>query len=589
MQADAPSTPVVIEPADAITLPGLFRRRVRLTPAAPAYHFWSEQAGEWQLATWKWVAEEVSRWKAALAAEKLDRGDRIAILLPNGIEWVCMEQAALALGLVPVALYNWDSPGNIAYILADCDARLLLLETIERARELAPQLDGLRELQTILALTGKSDRGAAKVTMIGEWLANARRVKETAASTDPDELATLIYTSGTTGHPKGVMLSHRNILDNAAGILKAVPPQADDRFLSVLPLAHAYERTVGYYVPMMAGLPVAFARSPRTFAEDMAVHRPTVMLVVPRLLERIHRSIGEKLAAQSGFAQQKQERRPIPYWSRLIWALVGSSILAQVMAPLGGRLRVVVCGGASLSPAVCREFLSLGIAVLQGYGMTETSPVVSSNRVDDNVPESAGLPIAGCEIKIGNDGELLVRSSSVMLGYWRQPEQTRQTIDDEGWLHTGDIAEIRAGRIYVTGRLGDVVKLATGHKVPVTAVEEAILRDPLFQQAIVVAGGQHSVKAIAVVDRDNWNKLAPELGVAVDDQSLRGDEALKKLALDRIARQTQSLPPYCRPQDVVLDLEPWSVEAGLLTPTLKAKRQNILAHYGERIDSAKLV
>lgn len=594
----------IVDPSTVLTLAGLFTRRAELTPSERAYIYWPPGGSGWHTTTWQKIYAEMLRWRAALHGEDLKLGDRVAILLPNGPEWVCMEQAALALGLVPVPLYNWDSNDNIGHIIADCGARVLVLESTTRVYELAPRIASVPDLRRIIAVSGRPDNSDQRLVSLSDWLQNVQADQDAPPPSDPNALATIIYTSGTTGRPKGVMLSHRNILDNAAGILEAVPPLPDDLFLSVLPLAHAYERTVGYYVPMMAGLPVAYARSPRTIADDMIVHSPTIMLVVPRVLERIHARIYKARSQKSILIQKMfalmlaagwrrfcavQARRRAPFWTNLTWSVLSPLTVTPIVAQLGGSLRVVVCGGAPLAVDICRLFLSLGISVLQGYGMTETSPVVSSNRIDDNLPESAGRPMRGCEVTLGNEGELLVRSSSVMLGYWHQSQRTREVIDRDGWLHTGDIAEIREGRIHVTGRLSDVVKLSTGHKVPLSVVEKAIISDPLFSQAIAIAENQPFVTAVAVVERNLWRELAKTLHVDPDDRTTLSNKRVQAAVINRMATHMHQFPAYYRPQGVILELEPWSIDTGLLTPTLKPKRKNIVAHYATQLETMQRV
>jgi long-chain acyl-CoA synthetase len=585
-------------PSDAGgTLPGLFARRVSETPDAPAYSMRPEEASEWQSVTWRETAALVGRWRQGLAGEDLRPGDRVAVLLPNCLEWVCFEQAALSLGLVVVPLYNWDSLGNIAYILRDSGARLLLVETAERALELGPEIaDQGNTAPQILYLGLRTDE---METPVAEWLpdegAETANLRE-----DPDAPATIIYTSGTTGRPKGVMLSHRNILSNAEAVLSVVPPLPGDRFLSILPLAHAFERTVGYYVPMMAGLTVAFARSPKTIREDLPAVNPTVMLVVPRLLEQVYGGIQKQLTAKSAIARwlfeltlaigwrrflEEQGRGQMPLFGKLLWPVLHKLVIGPTMAALGGRIRMMVSGGAPLRPEICRFFLSLGIPVLQGYGLSEAAPVVATNLLGNNLPETVGPPLPGVEVQLGADGELLVRSPGVMLGYWNRPEETRAVIDPEGWLHSGDRGEISNGRITVLGRMGELMILSTGHKVPANAVETALLEDPIFAQIIVIAGDRPHSSALAVLDPEEWTKLAKGLGLDPDDRYSLGDgrvqETLRHKAADRLA----DFPPYCCPQRFGLSLEPWTIEHGLLTPTLKAKRAKVMEYYADIVES----
>jgi long-chain acyl-CoA synthetase len=555
-----------------------------------------EGAAGWRTVTWRETAALVGRWRQALAGEELQPGDRVAVLLPNSLEWVCFEQAVLSLGLVVVPLYNWDSPGNIAYILRDSGARLLLVESPERARELEPEL-GLESARPRVLYLGPRTEGMG--TPVAEWLpAEGPALLDDCEG--PDALATIIYTSGTTGRPKGVMLSHRNILTNAEAVLQVVRPMPGDRFLSILPLAHAFERTVDYYVPMMAGLTVAFARSPKTIREDLPEVSPTVMLVVPRLLEQVHAGIRGKLAAKGALARwlfdltlaigwrrflAEQGRGSALLFGAIVWPLLHKLVVGPIMAAMGGRIRMMVSGGAPLRPEVCRFFLSLGIPVLQGYGLSEAAPVVATNLIENNLPESVGPPLPGVEVRTGEDGELMVRSPGVMLGYWNRPEDTRAVIDDDSWLHSGDRAEISDGRILLHGRMGELMVLSTGHKVPANAVETALQEDPLFSQVMIIAAGQPFTSALAVLDPREWAEHARSLGLDPEDPGSLDDARAQEIGRERAAALLGDFPPYCRPRRLGLSLEPWSIENGLLTPTLKAKRAKVLERYADVVEN----
>ena len=588
--------PRVIPCAEAGTLPGLLLKRVSETPDAPAYSMRPEAATKWQTVTWRETEALIGRWRRALAGEELLPGDRVAVLLPNCVEWVCFEQAALSLGLVVVPLYNWDSPGNIAYILRDSGTRLLLLESAERVRELEPELEPEGARPRILYLGPRSE---GMETPVAEWLPEKAPAPADECE-GPDALATIIYTSGTTGLPKGVMLSHRNILSNAEAVLQVVPPRPGDRFLSILPLAHAFERTVGYYVPMMAGLTVAFARSPKTIRDDLPEVAPSVMLVVPRLLEQVHAGIQGKLAAKGAFARWLFELTLAVGWRRflaeqgrgraslpgaIVWPLLHKLVVGPIMAAMGGRIRMMVSGGAPLRPEICQFFLSLGMPVLQGYGLSEAAPVVATNLIEDNLPESVGPPLPGVEVRIGEDEELMVRSPGLMLGYWNRPEDTRAVIDEDRWLHSGDRAEIRDGRILLHGRMGELMVLSTGHKVPANAVEIALLEDPLFSQVIVIAAGMPFTSALAVLDPQAWVGLAQSLGLDPENSESLGDGRAQELIREQAVAQLRDFPPYCYPRRFGLLLEPWSIENGLLTPTLKAKRAKVLECYADVVEN----
>ena len=477
----------VIDVDVAQTLPGLFCERLRRSPEAVAYRHFDKQTHQWQDLSWSQMAAEISRWQAAIRRLGLNAGDRVAVMAVNSPAWIMYEQAALGLGLVVVPLFFNDRADNIAYVLADSGSRLLLLQDIDQWRELSQAAD---QLSSDLHIWGLEDCNDARVQPVDGLLADAEATQVTLAVDAPDALATIVYTSGTTGRPKGVMLSHRNILWNCHAGMRAVAIYPDDSFLSFLPLSHTLERSIGYYLPMMAGASVAFARSVPQLAEDLLTIRPTVLISVPRIYERVQAKINEQL---TGGVKAKLFRLAVVVgWARflhqqgrgawqpklLLWPLLRSLVADKVLAKLGGRLRVAISGGAPMPEDTARLFIGLGLNLLQGYGMTESSPVLSVNQTEANEPTSVGLLLPDVEAKTADNGELLARSPGVMLGYWNHPEASAETVDQEGWLHTGDIARLEGDRVFITGRLKDVIVLANGEKVPPADMEMAIGADP---------------------------------------------------------------------------------------------------------------
>src|SRR5438093_4156460 len=385
-------------------------------------------------------------------------------------------------------------------------------------------------------------------------------------------LATICYTSGTAGRPKGVMLTHGNILANVSGCERLLLARSDDVFLSLLPLSHMFERTGGYYLPLAIGAKVTYARSISQLAEDLASERPTVMFAVPRVFEKFAARVNEALA-KSPFKKRlfdlvvaaggRAQRREAGLADRIVLALLRDRVAGPVLARLGGRMRFAVLGGAPLDPAIAWLFLGLGLPVLQGYGMTEASPVISVNRPQGNVPESVGMPLDNVEVRIAADGELLARGPSIMKGYWNNPEASAKSLDREGWLHTGDLAEIRDGRIFIRGRLKDVLVLSNGEKLPPQDVELAILGDGVFEQGILIGEGRPFLTLVAVTRESNETTLIQ-----------RANERLK------------GFPGYIRVRRVVTIREPWTVENGLLTPTLKVKRERVQEKFRAEIERA---
>jgi long-chain acyl-CoA synthetase len=588
----------IIPLACARTLPGLFRERVRRSPQATAYIRYDESREDWIEISWTEMARLVARLQAALLREALSPGDRVAVMARNGLEWVAFDQAALGLGLVMVPLYTNDRPENIGYILQDAGIKILLIENNEQWLELqkiGEQLAGLKRVVT-LKETGPPGLGI-QVSALSDWLPpDASELVR--SDVEPHALATIVYTSGTTGRSKGVMLSHHNILWNAAAALEAYDIFPSDRLLSFLPLSHMFERTIGYYLPMMSGSPVAYARSIPQLADDLLMMSPTILISVPRIFERIHARLQEQLGSKPAFARWLFQRAVDVGWNRfltkqgrapwklsqLLWPLLRLLVAARIADRLGGRVRLAVSGGAPLAPEVARVFIGLGIQVVQGYGLTETSPVISGNPCDDNIPDSVGCALNGIEVRIGEGEELLTRSPSVMLGYWNKPQATADIIDAEGWLHTGDKARIEGRHIFITGRLKEIIVLANGEKVPPADMEMAITMDSLFEQVLVLGEGRPYLAALVVPDAGQFETLLTGLGVDPESDDSLQSEALQQALLQRITSNLHSFPGYARIHSLAIVREPWTVENGFLTPTLKLRRNRILEFHAEQVN-----
>jgi long-chain acyl-CoA synthetase len=545
-----------------VNIAGLLKAQLA-TPERVLYRQFLE--GSWRDISAREIAAYAARWQAYLRAQGFARGDRIALCLRNGIHWVAADQAALGLGIVVVPLYVEDNPENVAWCLENSGARLLVVESSRTADALAKVSTTLPRV-LCLAADPESAHAAVEAVLPKE----ASRFE--AAPLEDGALATICYTSGTAGRPKGVMLTHGNILANVGACERTRLARPEDVFLSFLPLSHMFERTGGYYLPLAIGAKVAYARSLPQLAEDFLSERPTVVFAVPRVFERFASRVNEALASSPVkkrlfdlvvAAGGRAVRDEAGLLDRIVLALLRGSVARPVLARLGGRMRFAVLGGAPLDPAIAWLFLGLGLPVLQGYGMTEASPVISVNRLEDNAPESVGRPLDNVEVKIAPGGELLARGASIMAGYWNLPEATAKMLDRDGWLHTGDLAEIRGGKIFIRGRLKDVLVLSNGEKLPPQDVELAILGDPVFEQGVLVGEGRPFLTLVAVTQE-------------TDEKSLirRANERLK------------AFPRYIRVRRVVATRDPWTVDNGLLTPTLKVKRERVQKKFGGEIERA---
>jgi long-chain acyl-CoA synthetase len=585
-----------ISPESCSSVPDLFLARVEKTPTNTAYRYFNKTSEQWQAISWQEMAGTVATWRNALQKEDLQPGDRVAVMLHNCPEWIALDQSALSLGLIVVPLFANDRPENIAYILKNTDAKILVCPGENYWQQLSATLAKLASLQRIVTIdfcqSAKDDR---RVTCITDWLEAPTKAASTYTPII-SETASIVYTSGTTGLPKGVMLSHRNILDNCYSGLLCIDIFPGDTFLSFLPLSHMLERTVGYYLPMMAGAAVTFARSIPDLAEDLITVKPTVMIAVPRIFERIHGGIMKRLktrpkpmvtlfhlAVKTGWNNFLYRQGRAPWSMSLIFQLLLDTLVAKkVRDKLGGRLRVIITGGAPLSAEISQLFIGLGLPLYQGYGLTETSPVVSVNRPEDNRPEGVGKPLPGIEVKINDDHELLVRGSCVMQGYWRNEQATAKTIDSDGWLHTGDKASLEHGHIRITGRLKEIIVLSNGEKVALTDMEMAIAMDPLFEFNAVIGEGRPFLALLGVLNRPLWEELAAQLGVSPDAESLNLP-VVQNAVLARLEKLLSRFPGFVYIKAVSLSLIPWTVENGLLTPTLKLKRAVIEKHMADEI------
>jgi len=585
----------------ARTLDGLFWQRVQRSPERIAYRWYARDSRDWQALTWRQTADQVARWRDALAAEDLAPGDRVAILLRNCPDWVVFEQAALSLGLVTVPLYTDDRADNAAYILEDAAVKLLLIQDANRWKRLAEVVADQPWPQRVILLEDSDSAVQAaaadpRASVAADWLPAAGRPWQ-QRDADPDALATIVYTSGTTGRPKGVMLSHRNILANAHGAVTIIDVYQQDVFLSFLPLSHMLERTGSYYLPMMAGATVAYARSVAQLGEDLQAIRPTVIIAVPRVFERVYQRITDQLeqrprplrwlfriAVKVGWLhfERGQGRRG---WHPLLllWPLLRAKVAKPVLERLGGRLRAAVSGGAPLPPGVGRVFIGLGLPLLQGYGLTETSPVISVNPLQDNRPDSVGVLLRGIQARVGADDELQVKGPSIMLGYWNNHAATAKVLAADGWLSTGDQARIEGRHLYITGRIKDILVLSNGEKVPPADMEMAIGLDPLFEQVLVIGEGRSYLTALLVVTADLWTGLAAEYGLDPERPESLHDPRLLKDMQKRIRDVLADFPGYAKIRRVTLTLEPWSVENGLMTPTMKIKRKQVLERYADEV------
>lgn len=590
------------------TLPELLTHHLTVRPDDVAYKVYDNASKSWKDLTFKNVYDQVHAWRHAFAARsELVRGDRVAMLLPNCPEAVFFDLSALSNTLVPVPLHAIDTPKSSAFILNDSGAKVLVTNKLLKWKQIREAAE-TPEIRLVVITDDKDcdDLEAPIPVMTKETFLKlgetSQLPKEAPKATD---LAALVYTSGTTGNPKGVMLTHRNVISNIQGVLKNLQPSGHETFLSFLPLSHTFERTTSYYLALGLGYTTAFNRSIANLQADFREIRPTVLMSVPRVYEMIYAKLQDGLAKKSKFVRYlfdwavevgwrrfcRENGLPVESSSRawldpFVAGFLDKKVGSQLRAVFGDRIHLYISGGAALSPAVARTFFALGVPIYQGYGMTETSPIISVNKVGHNHPNTVGPALPNIEVRLGEGDELQVRGPTVMKGYWNREEATKAIFTEDGWLRTGDVCTIYPdGNIRITGRIKEIIVTSTGEKVPPADLESAITSDRLFSQCMVVGDDRPFIAAVAVVNPDEFKTVCGELGLDPTKPESLQDPAFRKVALKRIKTATACFPNYGVPRQVHCTLDAWTIDNGLLTPTLKMKRNLIRQRYTAEINA----
>lgn len=593
---------LLLQESDVHSLPGLFRARLEKTPDDLAYSQYDIASQQWTHSSWREMSNEIARWQAAFDKDGLQPGDKVAIMVKNCREWVVFDQAALGMGLVTVPLYVDDRPDNVAYIINHAEIKLLFVQDKPQWKRLLKadvDLGGLQRIISIKRISEDDEPDDPKLESLSDWLFGLSGKMITKES-GLDELASIVYTSGTTGRSKGVMLSHRNMLSNAFAAANCNTWQPGERFLSFLPLSHMFERTAGYYMPIILGAEVVYARSIAQLAEDLQKIKPTTLVSVPRIYERVYGKIQDGLKNKSVIARLlfkaavnvgwrkflKDQGRAGWHPKLLFWPILNKLVASKVLEKLGGELRLAICGGAALSEDVAKLFIGLGLPLVQGYGLTESSPVIFVNRIEDNIPSSIGTVLSGAEARIGENDELQSKSPFSMLGYWKNDKATEDSFTEDGWLRTGDKARIDDdGHAYITGRLKDILVLANGEKVPPNDMELAIALDSLFEQVMVIGEARPFLSVILVLDPDAWADMAVSLNIHPESPDAFSQRNIEKAILNRVATRIKNFPGYAKIRRAHITLKPWTVDDGLLTPTLKIKRPKVMERFKDEINA----
>lgn len=588
------------------TLPGIFFDRACRYGRREALLYKDKTSGSYQAWTWDNWKTRVEQTAAGLFSLGVRRGDRVGLLSENRPEWTVADLGILSLGAVTVPVYPTSSPKEVAHILNDAGIRFLFLSNSGHYERLKEFVAGANVVAILFDETPAVSGGALKLeelSLKGKIFleGNSDAVQDWVRETGSDDLATLIYTSGTTGPPKGVMLTHRNFIANYLGAAQVIQVDDSDLALSFLPLSHVFERLAGYYFMIFNGARIAYAESMQTVPEDLVQVRPTVAASVPRLYEKMYLKIQESMKAASPVKKHlfdwalsigreclsiRTAGRVPNFLMRLKYGLADRLVFRKLKDKLGGRMRFFISGGAPLAKELGEFFGASGVLILEGYGLTETSPVIAVNSEAHVKYGTVGRPLPNVEVRIAADGEILTRGPCVMKGYYKNEAATAAVFEGE-WFKTGDIGEIDAeGFLKITDRKKDLIVTSGGKNISPQNIENMILMDPSFLQVVVIGDKRNYLVALIVPQKKNLEDKALELGIG----ELSWTDKLRHPAIlawaeAKIQARTRDLARYEQIKYFTFLEKELSLEAGELTPTLKVKRKIIMERFAPLIDA----
>ncbi|HEV2765964.1 MAG TPA: long-chain fatty acid--CoA ligase, partial [Pyrinomonadaceae bacterium] len=596
---------VPVSPDEPRTLPEVFERAARLHPKPDALSF--KRDGRWQHIS----SEELMRRARAVAlglyALGVRRGDRVGILSESRPEWVIADAGCQFAAAVDVPVYPTQAPPQVCYIVDDSGTRVLFVQNAAAFERVFEAIQDCESLTHVVFLEGEKAEGDFALTL-AELEERGRALDaeqpelfgQISRAAEPEDLATIIYTSGTTGEPKGVMLTHSNFVSNVMSIARTLPIFPTDVSLSVLPLSHVFER-LGMYMYIHHGMSVYFAESIEKIGDNMREVRPTIMLCVPRLFEKIYGRIKEKAAAggkvKAGllswavdvgkrWAQFVTEHKPVPFTLALQHKIASRLVFSKWREGVGGRMRLFVSGGAALPPELGYIFYGAGLPIVQGYGLTETSPVISAGSLEENRIGTSGRPIRNVEVRIAEDGEIEVRGPNIMRGYYNKPEATREVLSPDGWFKTGDIGTLDAdGFLRITDRKKELFKTSGGKYIAPQPIEQRIKQSRFVNQVVLIGDGRKFPSALVV---PHWEPLRSYAQLKGLDLKTPAEFCRHPRILDLFQRQIDTLcadlSRFERVKKVALLENELTVEGGELTPTLKLKRRVVDEKYKDVID-----
>jgi long-chain acyl-CoA synthetase len=564
-----------------------------------------KEGGQWISISWNQANENVKNFSLGMIALGLEDNENVALFSENRPHWIFADLAILSAKAVNVPIYATNTPAQAEYIISDSESRIVIVSTPNQLEKVLSVKDKLPNMKNIIIFDpdGKPDPMVIsydEVLQMGRDYADQGEFERRLAAVSPDDLSSIVYTSGTTGDPKGAMLTHDNFLSNVRSTRQAVEVGDNDLCLSFLPLSHVLERMAGYYTTMCSGSTIAFAESIDKVRDNLSEVKPTIMVSVPRLYEKMYAGVIANAEAGSGLkksifywslgigkrlAQYKIMKHPAPAFLKLKFAIANKLVFSKLNTLLGGRLRFFVSGGAPLSQEIAEFFYSAGILICEGYGLTETSPVITCNTPDNFKFGSVGRVITEVEAKIADDGEILCRGPNVMKGYFKKPEATQEVMSDD-WFHTGDIGFFDGdGYLHITDRKKDIIVTSGGKNVAPQNIENMLKLNKYIEQIAVVGEQRKYLTALIVPsfpDLEEWAK-GENISFSSHEDLAKNDKVIEFIGQE-IKNLSDELASYEQIKKFVIIPEEFTQETGELTPTLKVKRKVLNAKFKDLID-----
>ncbi|GAA1394216.1 long-chain fatty acid--CoA ligase [Luteococcus peritonei] len=582
----------------------MFRATVARHGSRPATRILRDDA--WQVQSFDQLSAAVTLTARALLAAGIERGDRVTIFANNCPEWTQIQQAILQVGGVVTPIYATSTPEQIRHIITDSGARMIFVGGASEATRCLEVLDQMPTVQGLVSISPVDDERVTTLAAFGKLDVDAaglvaldQQLEARLAEVEVDDLAALIYTSGTTGEPKGVMLSHGAITSELDSLDVFFNPSPEDHSLCFLPLSHALEMAWSLYV-LRHGCMNTYVPNAKKVADMMVAARPTLMVSVPKLYETVYATAHAKVADDpsrkkvfdwalrvGGQCQRayRKGKQPNLYW-RAQLPLADKLVLSSIREAMGGNKTVLACGGAPLRVEIEEFFSAAGLLLLQGYGLTEASPLVSFNPPTEFKFGTCGTVMPGGQIKIGAESEILYKGPNVMQGYWNQPEATAASFDEDGWLRTGDGGYVdNEGYLVINDRLKDIIVTLNGKNIAPQPIEGLLLADPLFEHAVLLGDNRPCLTLLVKPSLPQLTEIAEKRGIAYSSPSelLNNSEVLDEVR-QRVHTVTAKLPSHEQIRDLRVLLEDFTMDNGLLTPTLKVKRRAVEQHFSELIE-----